>query len=53
MGRAGRQVVRDRQSETERLMHLVRQSNEPTIMAQEVADGLGLLGDLTFTHWSG
>ncbi|HEX7553879.1 MAG TPA: HD domain-containing phosphohydrolase, partial [Geothrix sp.] len=38
---------------TERLMHLVRQSNEPTIMAQEVAEGLGLLGDLTFTHWSG
>ncbi len=46
-------LVKDRQAETERLMHLVRQSNEPTIMAQEVAEGLGLLGDLTFTHWSG
>ena len=46
-------AVQDRQAETERLMHLVRQSNEPTIMAQEVAEGLGLLGDLTFTHWSG
>jgi HD-GYP domain-containing protein (c-di-GMP phosphodiesterase class II) len=46
-------LVRDRQAETERLMHLVRQSNEPTIMAQEVAEGLSLLGNLTFTHWSG
>ncbi|MDP1832572.1 MAG: GAF domain-containing protein [Geothrix sp.] len=47
------QVVRDRQAETERLMHLVRQNNEPTVLAQEVAEGLGLLEDLTFTHWSG
>jgi len=47
------QVVGDRQAETERLMHLIRQSNEPTVMAQEVAEGLGLLEDLTFTHWSG
>jgi HD-GYP domain-containing protein (c-di-GMP phosphodiesterase class II) len=47
------QVVRDRQSVAEGLMHLVRQSNEPTVLAQEVADGLGLLEDLTFTHWSG
>ncbi len=46
-------AAQDRQAETERLMHLVRQSNEPTLMAQEVAEGLGLLGDLTFTHWSG
>jgi HD-GYP domain-containing protein (c-di-GMP phosphodiesterase class II) len=43
----------DRQVEAERLIHLVRQSNEPTVMAQEVAEGLGLLEDLTFTHWSG
>ena len=47
------QVVRDRRSVTEQLMHLVRQSNEPTILAQEVADGLGLLEDLTYTHWTG
>ncbi|HEY3399779.1 MAG TPA: HD domain-containing phosphohydrolase [Geothrix sp.] len=46
-------VIRDRQAESERLIHLVRQSNEPTVMAQEVAEGLGLLEDLTFTHWSG
>ena len=47
------QVVRDRQSVTEQLMLLVRQSNEPTVLAQEVADGLGLLQDLTYTHWTG
>ncbi|WP_306589650.1 HD domain-containing phosphohydrolase [Geothrix sp. 21YS21S-4] len=46
-------AAQDRQTETERLMHLVRQSNEPTVLPQEVAEGLGLLGDLTFTHWSG
>lgn len=47
------QVIRDRQAETERLIRLVRQSNEPTVLAQEVADGLGLLDGLTFTHWTG
>jgi len=47
------QVVRDRQAVTEQLMHLVRQSNEPTVLAQEVADGLGMLEDLTYTHWTG
>lgn len=45
--------VRDRQAEAERLMALVRQSNEPAVLAQEVAEGLGLLEGLTFTHWSG
>ncbi len=47
------QLVADRQGDTERLVHLVRQSNEPTVLSQEVAEGLGLLGDLSFTHWSG
>ena len=47
------QVVRDRQAATEGLMQLVRQNNEPTVLAKDVAEGLGLLEDLTFTHWSG
>jgi HD-GYP domain-containing protein (c-di-GMP phosphodiesterase class II) len=47
------QTIQDRQAEAERLIHLVRQSNEPTVLTQEVAEGLGLLEDLTFTHWSG
>jgi len=46
-------VVQDRQAENERLMHLVRQSNEPTVLAQEVAEGLGLLENLEFAHWTG
>ena len=46
-------IIQDRREETEKLMHLVRQSNEPTVLTQEVADGLGLLEDLSFTHWSG
>lgn len=47
------QAVKDRQAENERLMHLVRQSNEPTVLAQEVAEGLGLLENLEFAHWTG
>ena len=46
-------LVNDRREETERLMHLVQQSNEPTVLSQEVADGLGLLEMLSYTHWSG
>jgi response regulator RpfG family c-di-GMP phosphodiesterase len=40
-------------SETQRLMDLVRRSNEPTVLPEEVALELNLLGDLTFQHWSG
>ena len=47
------QVIQDRREETERLMHLVQQSNEPTVLTQEVAEGLGLLEGLRFTHWTG
>ncbi|WP_291271681.1 HD family phosphohydrolase [Geothrix sp.] len=46
-------TLQDRQAESEQLIHLVRQSNEPTVLNQEVAEGLGLLESLTFTHWSG
>ncbi len=46
-------LIQDRQTETERLIALVRQSDMPTVLSQEVADGLGLVGDLKFTHWSG
>ncbi|MFN8012453.1 MAG: HD domain-containing phosphohydrolase [Holophagaceae bacterium] len=46
-------IVRDRQEETERLMELVKRSNEPSVLPQDVAEGLGLLEGLTFTHWNG
>jgi HD-GYP domain-containing protein (c-di-GMP phosphodiesterase class II) len=46
-------IIQDRQAETDRLIALVRQSDMPTVLPQEIADGLGLVGDLEFTHWSG
>lgn len=46
-------IIRDRQEETERLMALVKRSNEPSVLPQDVAEGLGLLEGLTFTHWNG
>ena len=45
--------VRDREAEAERLIALIRQSNEPTVLDQEVAQGLGLISELDFAHWSG
>ncbi len=46
-------IIQDRQVETDRLIALVRQSDMPTVLPQEIADGLGLVGELEFTHWSG
>ncbi|MBS1766781.1 MAG: GAF domain-containing protein [Acidobacteria bacterium] len=45
--------IRDREAESERLIALIRQSNEPTVLDQDVAEGLGLVGGFEFTHWSG
>jgi HD-GYP domain-containing protein (c-di-GMP phosphodiesterase class II) len=47
------QVLGDRQAVAQQLMALVRQSNEPSVLSEEVAVGLGLLEDLTYTHWNG
>lgn len=41
------------EEETRRIMELVRQSNEPTVLPQEVASELDTLEDLTYQHWSG
>ena len=46
-------LLRKQEEETHRLMELVRRSNEPTVLPQEVALELNLLQDLTFQHWSG
>ncbi|HEU4951657.1 MAG TPA: HD domain-containing phosphohydrolase [Holophagaceae bacterium] len=46
-------LVRDREAEAERLIALIRQSNEPTVLDQDVARGLGLVSELEVTHWSG
>lgn len=41
------------EQETRRIMELVRQSNEPTVLPQEVAQELDTLEDLTYQHWNG
>jgi HD domain len=46
-------LLRQQEDETRRLMDLVRRSNEPTVLPQEVALELNLLEDLTYQHWSG
>jgi response regulator RpfG family c-di-GMP phosphodiesterase len=46
-------LLRHQQEECNRLMELVRRSNEPTVLPQEVALELNLLEDLTYQHWSG
>ncbi len=46
-------LILNRAEEAERLIKLVAQSNEPSVLTQEVADGLGLLDGLDFMHWSG
>jgi len=39
--------------EAQRFMELIRRSNEPTVLPQEMAQELNLLEDLTYQHWSG
>ncbi|HJV22487.1 MAG TPA: HD domain-containing phosphohydrolase [Holophagaceae bacterium] len=46
-------LLRGRAEDSERLIRLVLQSNEPSVLAQETADGLGLLGTLDYGHWDG
>ena len=46
-------LLRQQEEESRRLMELIRRSNEPTVLPQEVAQELGLLEDLTFQHWTG
>ena len=46
-------LLRQQEEETRRLMELVRRSNEPTILPEEVAGELDLLADLTYQHWTG
>jgi response regulator RpfG family c-di-GMP phosphodiesterase len=46
-------LLRQQEDETRRLMDLVRRSNEPSVLPQEVALELNLLEDITYQHWSG
>ena len=46
-------LLRQQEEESQRFMELVRRSNEPTVLPQEVALELNLLEDLTYQHWQG
>ncbi len=46
-------LLHRQEEETRRIMDLVRRSNEPTVLPQEVARELDSLEDLTYQHWSG
>ncbi|HEY3269813.1 MAG TPA: HD domain-containing phosphohydrolase [Geothrix sp.] len=46
-------LLRRQEEETRHIMDLVRRSNEPTVLPQEVARELDTLEDLTYQHWSG
>jgi response regulator RpfG family c-di-GMP phosphodiesterase len=46
-------LLAQEEDETRRLMDLVRRSNEPTVLPQEVVHELNLLQNLTYQHWSG
>lgn len=46
-------LLQQQEEESRHLMGLVRRSNEPSILPEEVAQGLHLLEDLTYQHWSG
>jgi len=48
-----RQVAEEQERETRQLMAMIIQSNEPTLLSQEAAEGLGSLADLRYTHWNG
>ena len=46
-------LLQQQEEETRRLVDLVKRSNEPSVLPQEVAQGLDRLDDLTYQHWSG
>ena len=46
-------LLRQQEADTTHLMELVRRSNEPSVLPQEVASELNLLEDLTYQHWTG
>jgi response regulator RpfG family c-di-GMP phosphodiesterase len=47
------EILRQQEAEAKRLMDLVRRSNEPTVLPEEVTQELDLLKDLKYQHWSG
>ena len=48
-----REITETHEQETNRLIAMIIQSNEPTVLPQEVVDGISVLADLHYTHWNG
>jgi HD-GYP domain-containing protein (c-di-GMP phosphodiesterase class II) len=46
-------LIQAREAEAGQLMEALIRSNEPTVLSQEVADGLGLMERLSYTRWDG
>lgn len=46
-------ILHQEQTETDRLIRLIIQSNEPTVLAENVAEELEQLGALHYLHWNG
>ena len=47
------ELGRQQQEEAERLMAILLQSNEPTVLSQDVAEGLERLAGLSYARWDG
>jgi HD-GYP domain-containing protein (c-di-GMP phosphodiesterase class II) len=48
-----RNILRELEEEANRLIALVVQTNEPTVLPQEVLGDLDRLAELEYTHWNG
>jgi HD-GYP domain-containing protein (c-di-GMP phosphodiesterase class II) len=48
-----RQLLRELQEEADRLIALVMQANEPSVLPQEVLGNLERLAELDYVHWNG
>ncbi len=46
-------VLAQQRSDTQRLFDIIQRSNEPTVLPQDVAEGLERLEGLTYQHWNG
>jgi response regulator RpfG family c-di-GMP phosphodiesterase len=48
-----KQLLQDQEEEANRHIALILQSNEPAVLAQDAAEGLNALSQLSYTHWNG
>ena len=48
-----RELTESLERETSQFVAMIIQSNEPTVLAQEVVDGLDALAHMHYTHWKG